>query len=604
MAGAARSNADVSEQLSKDPVLVNERIRFYRNLREPAVRRDNNLSDAESRVSPNGRRRFFIGPSAAMTGLKDRYHQLKSDLHNIRHSSRLGAALPKFFREPISLQQAERMTKRLIATRQDRFLELARSQIYGWPGSPYLSLLRRAGCEFSDLEANVHRSGLEATLAKLAEEGVYLTSDEFKGKQAVTRGQLSFHVSPKDFERPSASAGITAESSGSRNLPIKTFSSLESLTLWAEGTAVFYAAHDLFSRVHAVYEPVLAGRMHFILINGKLGVPVDRWFALNVAAHGALEDRYHYLNARVVAQMGSWFGPGIAPPKYLDAGDLAPIMDWIMEHGRRGKKCCLITVVSNATRIARKALEAGVSLEHLTFAASGEPLTEAKKRLMQEAKARIALRYGPGGVYGTALGCGNPDFMDEMHVPQTMFTFVAHPRPLDCDGPPIHPLMQTTTHVAAPRLLLNVENGDCATVITRDCGCPLQKVGFTQHVHTVRSFEKLTGEGMNYSGSDLFELLEDTMPSEFGGGPGDYQLVEEEDDRGQTRLTLVVHPDVGELNEVRLLSRLKQGLASGSRNHRFMSQIWQNADTFRIRREPPYASARGKTLPLHIKQKP
>jgi hypothetical protein len=32
---------------------------------------------------------------------------------------------------------------------------------------------------------------------------------------------------------------------------------------------------------------------------------------------------------------------------------------------------------------------------------------------------------------------------------------------------------------------------------------------------------------MNYSGIDLFELLEDTIPSRFGGGTGDYQLVEE-----------------------------------------------------------------------------
>ncbi|MDH3444178.1 MAG: hypothetical protein OEN50_09675 [Deltaproteobacteria bacterium] len=539
-----------------------------------------------------------------MTSLKDHYDQLKSDLVNIRRSSRLAAGLPRFFRERITLQQAEEETKRLVETRAERFLELVRSQIYERPGSPYQSLLRHAGCEFSDLATNLHRSGLEATLAKLAEEGVYLTSDEFKGKKKVTRGPISFRVSPTDFDRRETSAGITTESSGSRNSPIKTFSSLESLTLWAEGTGVFYAAHDLFSCVHAVYEPVLAGRMHFILINGKLGVPVNRWFALNVAAHGALEDRYHYLNARVVAQTGSWFGPGIARPEYLDAKDLEPIIDWTLEHLRLGKRCCIITVVSNATRIARKALEAGISLEHLTLVASGEPLTKAKKRLMEDAGARIAIRYGPGGVYGTALGCSNPGYIDEMHVPQTMFTFVEHPRPLDYGGSPIHPLMQTTTHPAAPRLLLNVENGDYATIITRDCGCPLQKVGFTQHLHTVRSFEKMTSEGMNYAGSDLFELLEDTIPSEFGGGPGDYQLVEEEDARGQTRLTLVVRPNVKELNEKKLLLRLMQGLASGSRNHRFISQIWQDAGTFRIRRELPHASPRGKVLPLHIKQKP
>ena len=113
----------------------------------------------------------------------------------------------------------------------------------------------------------------------------------------------------------------------------------------------------------------------------------------------------------------------------------------------------------------------------------------------------------------------------------------------------------------------------------------------------------MTSEGMNYSGSELFELLEDVFPSEFGGGPGDYQLVEEEDDRGQTRLTLLIHPEIGDVDETKLLLRLQQGLAQGSRNHRFVSRIWQDAGTFRIRREAPYTSARGKTLPLYIKQK-
>jgi hypothetical protein len=515
----------------------------------------------------------------------------------------LAAALPRFFRERITLRQAEEKIKRLVETREERFLELVRSEVYERPGSPYIPLLKYAGCEFFDLQTHVNRYGLEASLAKLAGEGVYLTSDEFKGKTEVIRGRLSLRVYPKDFEQREVSAGITTESSGSRNLPVKTFSSLEAIALWAEGTAIFYAAHDLLSCVHAVYEPVLAGRMHFVLINGKLGVPVDRWFALTVPVHGALEDSYHYLNARVVAQMGSWFGPGIARPEYQLPGDLEPIMDWILENQRQAKRCCIITVVSNATRIARKALQVGVSLGHVTLVASGEPLTESKKAVMEEARARVAVRYGPGGVYGTALGCGNPYFIDEMHVPETMFTFVEHPRALDYGGPPIHPLMQTTLHPTAPRFLLNVENGDYATMISRDCGCLLQKVGFTQHLHTVRSFEKMTSEGMNYSVSDLFELLENTIPSEFGGGPGDYQLVEEEDDRGQTRLTLVVHPGVGGLDETKLLARLQEGLGQGSRNHRFVSKIWKDAGTFRIRRQMPYASARGKILPLHIKQK-
>jgi hypothetical protein len=105
---------------------------------------------------------------------------------------------------------------------------------------------------------------------------------------------------------------------------------------------------------------------------------------------------------------------------------------------------------------------------------------------------------------------------------------------------------------------------------------------------------------MNYFYGDLFEFFEKVLPTEFGGGPGDYQLVEEEDDNGQTRLTLIVHPQVGELDEIKALARLRSRFSDGSRSNRFMTGVWKNARTFRVKRDVPHASPRGKILPLHI----
>ena len=122
------------------------------------------------------------------------------------------------------------------------------------------------------------------------------------------------------------------------------------------------------------------------------------------------------------------------------------------------------------------------------------------------------------------------------------------------------------------------------------------------HLHHICSFEKLASEGMNYAYGDLHEIFESKFPGAFGGGPGDYQLVEAEDDQGQTRLTLVVHPQVGVIDEDRLISRLRAELAHGSRNHRFIAWVWQDSGTFRVKRELPHASPRGKILPLHISQ--
>jgi len=534
-----------------------------------------------------------------MASLKENYRQVRSELGRIKSTLALAAALPRFFRHPITVQQAEEEVKRLLDTRVERFLELARTQIYDCPGSPYLKLLKHAGCELSDLQTQVHRHGLEETLLRLAGEGVYLTSDEFKGKKEVVRGVESFLVSPGEFERRDTSAGFTIQSSGTRNAPISTFSSLEWRTIQLMGWAIYYAAHDLFSCAHAVYEIILTGRVNYPLYNAKFGIATERWFSPRIPVDSWRGGKYHYLYTYPTVIMGKWFGPGIAAPELLDMGDVEPIVQWVLEKRREGKKCCIIAIVSNAVRIARGALEMGVSLEGTKFRAAGEPITESKRALIERVGALLVPGYGFGGGLGSGLGCGNPGFIDEMHVPQTMLTVVEHPKPLDYSAPPIHPLLLTTLHRSAPRLLLNVENGDYVTMVRRDCGCALGRVGFTQHLHTIRSFEKFTTEGRNYFTADLFGLLESTIPREFGGGPGDYQLMEEEDDNAQTRLTLLVHPEVGELNEQRLLEALQEGLANGSTDRR-AARIWQAAGTLRIRRQVPYASPRGKTLPLHI----
>jgi hypothetical protein len=62
----------------------------------------------------------------------------------------------------------------------------------------------------------------------------------------------------------------------------------------------------------------------------------------------------------------------------------------------------------------------------------------------------------------------------------------------------------------------------------------------------------------------------------------------------------LVHPAVKKLDENRLLDRLHDGLAQGSRGNLFMSKVWQDSGTFRIKRAIPHASGRGKILPLHI----
>jgi hypothetical protein len=163
-------------------------------------------------------------------------------------------------------------------------------------------------------------------------------------------------------------------------------------------------------------------------------------------------------------------------------------------------------------------------------------------------------------------------------------------------------LLCTTLYESAPRLLLNVSIGDYAVLRRRACGCALGRAGLSLHIHRVRSFDKLAMDGMSYVIDNLFEVLEETLPLRFGGGPGDYQLVEEEGAGGQTLLSLLIHPGVGPVHEEDALACLQEALERPGGMAQYMARAWQQFGSLRVRREAPRTSSRGKVLPLHIER--
>ncbi len=535
---------------------------------------------------------------------KRHYRQLRSDIKKIRDMLKLTSALREFFREPITLERAREELKRAMESRTERFLEIVRTQVFERSASPYLKLFKLAGCEFSDVRAQIHSHGLEKTLKQLAAQGVYLTADEFKGKKEVLRGTASFWVNPSDFEPLGASPGVTIQTSGTRNQPIRSSVPLEWLHLRACAIAVFLSAHGVFSNAHAMYDAILpgSGGINNLLSYAKLGIATDHWFARKIPVNNWLEGQYHSLMTYLIVLMGKWFGPGFPKPELIDLTDIPRIIDWVSENRREGKACCIACAASNGVRIARAALELGQSLEGVTLNVSGEPLTEGKREIMESAGAAVTCRFAYSAGMTAGYGCANAVHPDEVHVTQHMMALILHPTLNTGDGTPIQPLLGTMLYPSAPAVLINVANGDYGIMDERNCGCALENAGLTLHLHYIRSYEKFATEGMSYFYGDLFELIEHTLPSEFGGGPGDYQLVEEEDETGQTRLTILVHPNIRNLDENRLIARITAAFADGPRGNRFMTGVWKNAGTFQIRRTQPHASPRGKILPLHIRR--
>jgi hypothetical protein len=117
-------------------------------------------------------------------------------------------------------------------------------------------------------------------------------------------------------------------------------------------------------------------------------------------------------------------------------------------------------------------------------------------------------------------------------------------------------------------------------------------MGLSLHVRDIFSFAKLTGEGVTLVGSDMVRILEEVLPARFGGTALDYQLVESEE-RGLTRLTLVVDPavqlrDSDEIVSVVLDALGPSGLATDIR------QLWTQAGTLRVKRSKPVITSRGK----------
>jgi hypothetical protein len=97
----------------------------------------------------------------------------------------------------------------------------------------------------------------------------------------------------------------------------------------------------------------------------------------------------------------------------------------------------------------------------------------------------------------------------------------------------------------------------------------------------------------------MIRILEQVLPARFGGSALDYQLQEQEDG-GFTRLSLVVSPRVRLQSELAVIELVLAELAGEQGSAGEVAAIWRHADTFRVRRAEPVSSRTGKMMPLHL----
>lgn len=253
----------------------------------------------------------------------------------------------------------------------------------------------------------------------------------------------------------------------------------------------------------------------------------------------------------------------------------------------------------SAVRICQAAKENRIDLSGAKFIIGGEPITEVKRREIEAAGGEVYPNYAfmEAGIVG--LGCANAISTDDVHLLTDSFALIQHQRDVSHANVSVNAFLFTSLLATTPKILLNVESGDYGSIEDRNCGCKFEDIGLTHHIHSIRSFDKLTAEGMTFVGTEFVRIIEEVLPAKFGGSSTDYQMVEEENDKGITHMSVIVSPELGDIYDADIIQTIVAELAKPA--GRWMaSDIWSQAQTFTVKRISPLTTERGKLLPLHI----
>jgi hypothetical protein len=163
----------------------------------------------------------------------------------------------------------------------------------------------------------------------------------------------------------------------------------------------------------------------------------------------------------------------------------------------------------------------------------------------------------------------------------------------------VNSLHFTTLNPHATTVLINVEMDDEGFLSEAKCNCLYSRLGLKTIVSNVNSFGKVSPMGMTFHASELQHILDELLPQRFGGGPGDYQIVECEAPNAQTRLVLYVSPRVG-LKETELAGRLFLEWMRPRWGGALATRAWDHAGGIKVVIAPPFRTDRGKVHPVRL----
>ena len=506
----------------------------------------------------------------------------------------LGGLQP-FLKRRLDLARASHILESQLAAREQTFAQVVQHAVFENPASPYRRLLEWAGITLGDVSSMLSQVGLDGTLEKLYDAGVCLTLQEFKGRHPILRSGFELHVRAEDFDNPLTTRQYEARTGGSTSAPRRILVDLNLLEHESAYHALFYAAAGASERALGIWQPAPPGAVGIktALMQAKLGRPVARWFSQSGLRGGALK---HAMFTRAMVVTAGICGARIRVPEYTPAADAGRVAAWLAQQRAHGTPAVLVTPASAGVRTCRAALDNALDITGTIFILGGEPYTEAKAAVLAQCGSFGFCHYAMAESGLIGLACQAGDSPDDVHLVSDKIATIQRDKRVG-PGSVVGSLFHTTLLPASPKVMLNVESGDYGVRVDRDCGCGALPSAFRSHLHTIRSYEKLTSEGMNFLGDDLLTLVEQVLPARFGGHPTDYQFVEREED-GLPRVSLVVSHAVGQLDDDRVVQTVLEFLRNLGVGEQMMVDMWAQSRTLSVVRRAPLVTSGGKILPL------
>lgn len=506
----------------------------------------------------------------------------------------MARGIRRLTRDPVRVDDARATVRAEVERRGERFLTALDALVWPFPDGPLHQLLVAAGLEAGDVRGLVGDRGLVASLEHLRDVGVYVSYEEQQGKQPIVRGSTRIDADPSSFFNPIVPADYMATTGGSRSKGTPVELSFRWQRRQGVQRAIQHSLLGTTGAPTAVWLPVFPSAAGYgaVMKQAAGGNRPERWFSQIPVDLAGIESHKQLAN-RAIPALNALARTGLPSPEHVPSSDPEPVVRWMVDAVERAGTAAIAGYATSITAAARWAIEQDVRLDGVVAFPASEPVTSGKLAAIRASgmQALPAYAFVPEGTI--AIGC--PSLGDEeYHVWDQDLAVVTRRRDRG-DGTEVDALCWTSLAIEAPRVLLNVENDDFGR-LDHDlgCDCPLGDLGLRTRLSDIRGMSKVVAAGISIDGSTFDHLCEELLPARIGGGPGDYQFVED-DTGGSTVIQLRIRPTVGVV-DIDAALRIVRAEIERDEFGVLASSVWGDDGHVRVVRTDPIITRAGKQL--------